>query len=112
MTTRFFGTLLQVSMFLQLPSPNSALSTRTSIPYDVLVYGSTPSGIIAAIAASRNGAKTALVSQRKHIGIEFHLKINNNSIGQYKLKLRIQDRQECVSRVDIGNLQSLSPQNE
>ena len=36
--------------------------------YDVLVYGSTPGGIIAAVAASRNGAKTALVSQRQHIG--------------------------------------------
>lgn len=35
---------------------------------DVLVYGSTPSGILAAVAASRHGAKTALLSQRKHIG--------------------------------------------
>ena len=68
MTRRIFGTLLQVSIFLQLPSPNSAISTRTISLYDVLVYGSTPSGIMAAVAASRNGAKTALVSQRKHIG--------------------------------------------
>lgn len=35
---------------------------------DVLVYGSTPAGILAAVAASRHGASTALLSQRSHIG--------------------------------------------
>ena len=36
--------------------------------YDVIVYGSTPSGIIAAVAAARHGAKTAMLSQRAHVG--------------------------------------------
>jgi flavin-dependent dehydrogenase len=36
--------------------------------YDVLVYGSTPSGIMAAVASARHGASTALLSQRSHIG--------------------------------------------
>lgn len=35
---------------------------------DVLVYGSTPSGVLAAVASSRHGASTALLSQRKHLG--------------------------------------------
>ena len=62
--------MLSAAILLQLLPPNSATNTHTttSSVYDVLVYGSTPSGIIAAVAASRNGAKTALVSQRKHIG--------------------------------------------
>ena len=37
-------------------------------PYDVLVYGSTPAGIIAAVSAARHGGKTAVLSQRAHIG--------------------------------------------
>ena len=36
--------------------------------FDVLVYGSTPSGVMAAVAAARHGAKTALLSQRAHVG--------------------------------------------
>ena len=36
--------------------------------YDVLVYGSTPSGILAAVASARHGARTALLSQRAHMG--------------------------------------------
>ena len=34
----------------------------------VIVYGSTPSGVIAAIAASRQGAAVTLVEQTKHVG--------------------------------------------
>ena len=55
-----------VLLLLQLPPPQPSASTPAT--YDVLIYGSTPGGIMAAVAASRNGAKTALVSQRKHIG--------------------------------------------
>ena len=36
--------------------------------FDVLVYGSTPGGIMAAVAAARHGARTALLSQRAHVG--------------------------------------------
>jgi hypothetical protein len=44
------------------------LSPASAASFDVLVYGSTPSGIIAAVAAARHGARTALLSQREHIG--------------------------------------------
>lgn len=36
--------------------------------YDVIVYGGTPSGVIAAVAASRNYASVLLIEQTKHVG--------------------------------------------
>ena len=41
---------------------------QTNSRYDVLVYGSTPSGIQAAISASLEGASVALISQTARIG--------------------------------------------
>ena len=38
------------------------------IQYDVIVYGGTPSGIIAAVAAARNNAKVLLIEQTRHLG--------------------------------------------
>ena len=43
-------------------------SVANDSSFDVLVYGSTPSGVMAAVAAARHQAKTALLSQRDHIG--------------------------------------------
>lgn len=40
----------------------------SKVSTDVLVYGATPAGVCAAIAASREGAKVALVEPTKHIG--------------------------------------------
>ena len=37
-------------------------------PYDVIVYGGTPGGVIAAVAASRNFARVLLIEQTKHVG--------------------------------------------
>jgi hypothetical protein len=36
--------------------------------YDVVVYGGTPSGVIAAVAAARNGASVILIEQTMHVG--------------------------------------------
>lgn len=36
--------------------------------YDVVVYGGTPSGVIAAVAAARNGASVVLIEQTRHVG--------------------------------------------
>jgi hypothetical protein len=36
--------------------------------YDVIVYGGTPSGVIAAVAAARNHAKVLLIEQTGHVG--------------------------------------------
>lgn len=36
--------------------------------YDVVVYGATPSGVIAAVSAARNGASVILIEQTQHVG--------------------------------------------
>lgn len=36
--------------------------------YDVIVYGGTPGGVIAAVAASRNHVKVLLIEQTRHVG--------------------------------------------
>ncbi len=36
--------------------------------YDIVVYGATPSGIMAAVAAANEGAKVLLISPEKHVG--------------------------------------------
>lgn len=51
-----------------------ALSAQES--YDVLVYGGTPGGVIAAVAASREGSKVLLVEQTNHVG-----GLNTSGIG-------------------------------
>jgi len=45
-----------------------ARAVRHQQHFDVVVYGSTPAGVLAAVAAARHGAHTALLSQRMHIG--------------------------------------------
>lgn len=47
-----------------------ALLSTAAYAYDidVLVYGSTPSGVMAAVAAARHGSRSALLSQKAHIG--------------------------------------------
>ncbi|WAC14716.1 FAD-dependent oxidoreductase [Dyadobacter pollutisoli] len=36
--------------------------------YDVVVYGGTPGGVIAAVAAAREGSKVLLIEQTRHVG--------------------------------------------
>ena len=36
--------------------------------YDVVVYGGTPGGVIAAVSAAREGSKVLLIEQTKHVG--------------------------------------------
>ncbi|HEY0072958.1 MAG TPA: FAD-dependent oxidoreductase [Abditibacteriaceae bacterium] len=47
-------------------SNHSLFAEETS--FDVIVYGGVPCGIVAAIAAARNGAKVLLVEPTRHIG--------------------------------------------
>lgn len=46
----------------------SCIRGKEGIQYDVIVYGGTPSGIIAAVAATRNNAKVLLIEQTRHLG--------------------------------------------
>ncbi|MFP6666666.1 MAG: FAD-dependent oxidoreductase [Pirellulales bacterium] len=53
--------------FLALPAPNSLLHAK-SHKCDVLVYGATPAGVCAAVAASREGASVVLISPYDYVG--------------------------------------------
>jgi FAD dependent oxidoreductase len=44
--------------------------------YDVVVYGGTPAGVIAAVAAAKEGSKVLLIEQTKHVG-----GLNTSGIG-------------------------------
>ncbi len=44
--------------------------------YDVVVYGGTPGGVIAAVAAAREGSKVLLIEQTRHVG-----GLNTSGIG-------------------------------
>jgi len=46
----------------------AAVSTAVPQSYDLVVYGGTAGGVMAAVAGARHGLKTALLSPGKHIG--------------------------------------------
>ena len=52
---------------LALLAPDSLLHAKSQ-EFDVLVYGATPAGVCAAVAASREGASVALVSPYAYVG--------------------------------------------
>src|SRR5262245_3479807 len=53
-----------VAAFAVTPSSPGAASRS----YDIVVYGGTASGVIAAVAAAREGAHVALLEPRDHLG--------------------------------------------
>jgi len=54
--------------------------------YEVVVYGGTPSGIVAAVAASREGAAVTLIEQTKHVG-----GLNTSGIGTAETEHMIEE---------------------
>lgn len=60
-----FGTVLS---FISVCLIGAVYPTLAQSRYDVVVYGGTPSGVIAAVAASRNFASVLLIEQTKHVG--------------------------------------------
>lgn len=59
--------LLAVAVIVLRAAPVSAAAADRA-QYDLVVYGATPAGIAAAVAASRDGLKVALVDAGHHIG--------------------------------------------
>ncbi len=53
-----------------------SLCGKAQEQYDVVVYGGTPGGVIAAVAAARDGAKVLLIEQTRHVG-----GLNTSGIG-------------------------------
>ena len=45
-----------------------AASLKTSVSFDVVVYGATPGGVASAVAAAREGARVALAEPSLYIG--------------------------------------------
>ena len=58
--------LLLFSKLLVMTS--SLLTLRAAVDFDVVVYGGTAGGVMTAIAAARNGARTVLLEPRAQIG--------------------------------------------
>jgi hypothetical protein len=59
---------ISVPLLFLIASLLSCQQNTEPSDYDVVVYGGTPSGIIAAVSASRNGAQVLLIEQTKHVG--------------------------------------------
>ncbi|MBN8823499.1 MULTISPECIES: FAD-dependent oxidoreductase [unclassified Spirosoma] len=53
-----------------------SFSPHQATTYDIVVYGGTPSGVIAAVAAAREGARVILLEQTRHVG-----GLNTSGIG-------------------------------
>jgi len=64
--------LLLVALAATLLSPAARAAEPATAPaaktFDVIVYGGTPGGITAAVAAARGGAAVALLEQTRHVG--------------------------------------------
>ena len=74
---------------LALLTPDSFLHAKSQ-EYDVLVYGATPAGVCAAVAASREGASVALVSPYDYVG------------GMISGGLSLSDGNQCVRQLMGG----------
>jgi flavin-dependent dehydrogenase len=76
----------KVFVFLLLVIATIFNSLMAQKKYDVVVYGGTPSGVIAAVAASRQGAKVLLIEQTKHVG-----GLNTSGIGTAETEHMIEE---------------------
>ena len=74
---------------LALLAPDSLLHAKSQ-EFDVLVYGATPAGVCAAVAASREGASVALVSPYDYVG------------GMISGGLSLSDGNQCVRQLMGG----------
>lgn len=61
-------TILWAALALFVPALLRAGEKPTRHTFDVVVYGGTSSGVIAACAAAREGAKVALLEETRHLG--------------------------------------------
>src|SRR3954451_2344072 len=76
-TTTLFAALAWVAFF-------AAGAAEEVIKADVIVYGGTPAGIMAAVAAARHGHTVALVDLNHHVGGVVSGGLTNTDIGDRK----------------------------
>ncbi len=68
MKMRKMTLLVLAQLLTSVPFMQAKGATAEALEYDVVVYGGTPAGICAAIAAKREGLNVVLLEQTKHIG--------------------------------------------
>lgn len=59
---------IQYFLFFAILFYSISSFSQEKMKYDVIIYGGTPSGVIAAVAAARNHANVLLIEQTKHVG--------------------------------------------
>lgn len=62
----------------------SAQSTEPMVKAEVIVYGGTPAGVMAAVAAARHGRSVALIERHNHVGGIISSGLVNTDIGDRK----------------------------
>jgi len=67
MKPSLFSTHMRTGLFLILIILGCEVN-KSGNGFDVVVYGGTPGGVIAAVAAARNGAEVLLIEQTQHVG--------------------------------------------
>ncbi len=60
--------ILMIADLKAAPTENPSHAAREQAAYDLVIYGGTPAGITAAIAAAREGASVAVIEPSAHIG--------------------------------------------
>lgn len=73
-----------LEVVLLLCALNASIGVHADKKIQVLVYGSTPSGIMAAVAAARHGATVGLLSQRVHVGGVCSGGLGQTDIGMHR----------------------------
>lgn len=72
---------LRIFIFTILASALAVCAGAQPVKYDVIVYGGTSSGVIAAYTAAKDGMKTALIERTSHVGGLTTSGIGNVDIG-------------------------------
>ena len=78
--------LVYVTALMGLPSLHAAVQT------DLVVYGGTPAGIIAAVAAAREGASVVLIEPTRWIGGMVAGGLSKSDVGKQETDRRLHAR--------------------
>ncbi|GEM_PF-668083 len=66
--THLYGAMLSPNRFLLIAAMVFSLRTLDAAEYDIVIYGGTSAGVMAAVQAKRLGKTTVIVSPDKHLG--------------------------------------------
>src|SRR6185312_16823494 len=89
-----------IILFLSLSSAYFGYAQAVNKSYDVVIYGATSAGVMAAVAAKQNGVSVILLSPEKHIGGLTSSGLGWTDIGN-------QDRYRTIGGLALGFFQRL-----